>query len=539
MLQKLSGAQGRKRRTQYKQDAKRSSMFLESFLGIKKVKSDVDGNQTYKPINEADNSDDGTSDSDPDKGPNEDDKLKESNSNPSTTSHSYGASTSNKTIDESEFQPPGHTSGAVCADDAIADDGNEAVNMKTAVIIHKDVGYINFSSLSGQPIINRAVREEMVKLGAAVFQNTNSNLPKVQFGIKAVSRGMTQNWFLKDLPNGNQVQRTWLIFSPLKEAAFCFCCLLFQCSPQNARSAFESRDGFTNWKKIEKLKFHEDNVYHRKSFVEWKELELRLKKGKGIDMESLRQIQEDQERWRNILMRVLDTTKLLSSQNLALRCHVENLDNKNLNPGNFIAILKFLSKYDQVIANHLTHVQENPGSKSYLSPQIQNEFISLLAGKVRDTILSEIREAKYFGILFDSTPDVSHTEQLSQVIRYVRINFETGAVSVRETFIDFLELTQKDAAGYEEIIISKLENDKLNFQDCRAQMYDNANVMSGHLTGVQARLTERNSKAIFINCDNHSLNLAGVHAASVDPSLVTFFGTVEQVYAFFAGSTNR
>ena len=96
-------------------------------------------------------------------------------------------------------------------------------------------------------------------------------------------------------------------------------------------------------------------------------------------------------------------------------------------------------------------------------------------------------------------------------------------------------MTQKDAAGYEEIIISKLENDKLNFQDCRAQMYDNANVMSGNLTGVQARLTKRNSKAIFINCDNHSLNLAGVHAASVDPSLVTFFGTVEQVYASLPG----
>ena len=70
-------------------------------------------------------------------------------------------------------------------------------------------------------------------------------------------------------------------------------------------------------------------------------------------------------------------------------------------------------------------------------------------------------------------------------------------------------------------------------------MYDNAAVMSGSISGVQTRLHERNPKAVFINCDNHSLNLAGVHAASVDPTIITFFGTVQEVYSFFSGSTTR
>eukprot|EP00731_Ephydatia_muelleri_P014245 Em0007g1555a len=98
---------------------------------------------------------------------------------------------------------------------------------------------------------------------------------------------------------------------------------------------------------------------------------------------------------------------------------------------------------------------------------------------------------------------------------------------------------KKVAAGYEEIILKKLKDDDLKFSDCRAQMYDNAAVMSGHISGVQARLTNLNAKAIFVNCENHSLNLAGVHAASVDPLIITFFGTVEQVYVFISGSTIR
>ena len=162
-----------------------------------------------------------------------------------------------------------------------------------------------------------------------------------------------------------------------------------------------------------------------------------------------------------------------------------------------------------------------------------------MAGAVRDKIIKEIKEAKYFGILYDSTPDVSHTEQLSQVIRYVQSDFETGNVRVKETFIKFVELDKKDAAGYEAIILKSLQDDGLNFLDCRAQMYDNAAVMSGSISGVQTRLRERNPKAVFINCDNHSLNLAGVRAASVDPTIITFFGTVQEVYSFFSGSTTR
>ena len=162
-----------------------------------------------------------------------------------------------------------------------------------------------------------------------------------------------------------------------------------------------------------------------------------------------------------------------------------------------------------------------------------------MAGAVRDKIIKEIKEANYFGISYDSTPDVSHTEQLSQVIRYVQSDFETGNVRVKETFIKFVELDKKDAAGYEAIILKSLQDDGLNFLDCHAQMYDNAAVMSGSISGVQTRLRERNPKAVFINCDNHSLNLAGVHAASVDPTIITFFGTVQEVYSFFSGSTTH
>ena len=70
-----------------------------------------------------------------------------------------------------------------------------------------------------------------------------------------------------------------------------------------------------------------------------------------------------------------------------------------------------------------------------MSPETQNEFISLLAKHVNGKLIYDINNVKYFGILFDSTLDVSQTDQMSTVIRYVHISI--GTVEVQESFLDF------------------------------------------------------------------------------------------------------
>jgi len=63
--------------------------------------------------------------------------------------------------------------------------------------------------------------------------------------------------------------------------------------------------------------------------------------------------------------------------------------------------------------------------------------------------------------------------------------------------------------------------------------------MAGKHSGVQWRLLQVNCKAQFVPCRNHSLNLAGVHAATASVNSVTFFRTVETLYAFFSASAHR
>ncbi|KAK5646182.1 hypothetical protein RI129_004646 [Pyrocoelia pectoralis] len=407
-------------------------------------------------------------------------------------------------------------------------------NTALPVLLFHDIGYLQFND-ENSAMISQQLRTEMVSTGSRVFQNADSRFPRV------AGRSMTAEWFKRRLANGNVVNRSWLVYSPHKEAAYCFCCLLFPSSSSNSRSSFELPAGYSNWKKNEKVKGHENSHSHRKSFTIWKETERIISEGKGIDAELQSQIQSEKQRWREVLMRVLACIKFLACQNLALRGHRESLtsSSENTNVGNFLALLKLIAQYDPILESHLKNAMENPGSVSYLSPQIQNEFIGLLASAVRNQLLENIRRSKYYGILFDSTPDLAHREQLSQVIRYVDIDFDAKTVSVKESFLGYIKLTAKDAATLEEVIMERLEADNLPLADCRSQCYDNASVKGGHISGLQQRLCARNPRAVFVNCDNHCLNLAGVGSAKQDPLIVTFFGTVESIYSFFSRSTIR
>ena len=188
-----------------------------------------------------------------------------------------------------------------------------------------------------------------MKRGSVVFQNKGGPFQKID------GRGMNVSWFIKRLGNGTgkTVNRSWLLYSPVYQSAYCFCCLLFSHSASNTKSAFERGTGFNKWKKSNKIVAHEESPIHRIAFRTWKETEHRLNKNKGIDDDEERLVMVECQRWRNVLDRILNCIKYLAEQNLALRGHEEGVNfSCEKNSGNFLELLKLLAKYDSVIDHH-------------------------------------------------------------------------------------------------------------------------------------------------------------------------------------------
>ena len=153
-------------------------------------------------------------------------------------------------------------------------------------------------------------------------------------------------------------------------------------------------------------------------------------------------INKEKNRWREILQSVIAVIKFLSKQNLPFRGHREGSNARNQE--NCLENLKLLSNYSTVINEHIFGTQlPKKSMTTYLSPAIQNELIELLGKKVKDLILEEIKTAKYFSILLDSIPDVSHINQMDFVVRYVKLD-SNNEVQIKESFLNFFPLQGKN-----------------------------------------------------------------------------------------------
>ena len=158
------------------------------------------------------------------------------------------------------------------------------------------------------------------------------------------------------------------------------------------------------------------------------------------------------------------------------------------NNGNFLGCLEYLGEYDQIMSNHLQQYgSKGRGNPSYLSWNICDEVMELMASKVQSVIISEIKDSKYFAISVDSTSDLSHTDQLTLTVRYLSMS---GVI--RERFLEFIDIYGHSAENLHKVITTALGRLKIHIADCRGLATDNASNMSGIYTGLQQRLKETN-----------------------------------------------
>ncbi|GJQ88649.1 hypothetical protein Trydic_g17339 [Trypoxylus dichotomus] len=119
---------------------------------------------------------------------------------------------------------------------------------------------------------------------------------------------------------------------------------------------------------------------------------------------------------------------------------------------------------DPVMQEHLRRIRSSDIHDHYLGGNIQNELIKMLSEKVKEEIVSDIKAAKYFSVLLDCTPDLSHQEQLSLVIRFVKTENnvsatknKSGGVTVEEYFLEFLDVKSTTGKNLTDVLAEELD----------------------------------------------------------------------------------
>lgn len=354
-------------------------------------------------------------------------------------------------------------------------------------------------------------------------------ISKTERVISNKKRSLSKNCFYRVKKNNELVNREWLVLSPSTLSLYCWVCKLFN-KTALTKTALSS-SGLNDWKHVnERISEHENASYHRDAIIS---MSLRLQSQRRIDCKLVSEFNNETQYWREVLRRVVATIKFLSKRGLAFFGRNETIGSSQ--NGNFLGILELISEFDPFLAKHLNKYGNcGTGRANYLSSTTVNEFIDIMAQKVRNQIIEEIQISKYFSIIIDSTPDISHLDQLCFVIRYVA----NDNLPV-ERFLTFIPAYSHRAEYLFDVVKTCLENFNLDILNCRGQSYDNASNMSGKYSGLQARLKEINPYAEYVPCAAHSLNLVGSNAAEANLTVVKFFFLIQELYNFFSASTHR
>ncbi|XP_046864353.1 uncharacterized protein LOC124458367 [Xenia sp. Carnegie-2017] len=152
-----------------------------------------------------------------------------------------------------------------------------------------------------------------------------------------------------------QHPRNWLCYSPSKHVVLCFACKLMT-----------------------------DSIVLENKLLQ------RSDAGCRIDSELVTQASDERNYWRAVLERVTETIRYLSERSLLFRGTDEIVGSpKN---GNYLGTLELISMFDPFLAQHINrNANKGKGHTSYLSKTICEEFIQLMATRVREQILQKLK----------------------------------------------------------------------------------------------------------------------------------------------------
>uniref|UniRef100_A0A3P8THJ7 TTF-type domain-containing protein n=1 Tax=Amphiprion percula TaxID=161767 RepID=A0A3P8THJ7_AMPPE len=318
----------------------------------------------------------------------------------------------------------------------------------------------------------------------------------------------TKNYFYMHMRNGEKISRSWLMYSETKDSVICFCCRV---SGNKDKSTQLSGDGVNDWKNLSViLRQHEKSAEHI-NMEKWRILTQKLQTKTAIDQVNQNLLALEVNRWREVLTRLIAIVSHLAERNLSFRGHSEQLfEGGN---GNFLGQVELMAQFDPIMREHLRRIEAKEQIETFLSPRIQNKLISLVAKCTIDAIVERVKNAKYYAVIMDCTPDTSK------------------GICIHEHFVAFLQAL--------ETFLGHLENLGLDLSNCRGQSYDSGSNMQGKKQGVQKRVLELNSKALCVPCGSHTLNLVVGDAAKSSVTSISFFGLLQRLYTLFSSSVHR
>ena len=347
----------------------------------------------------------------------------------------------------------------------------------------------------------------------------------------------------------NGSKRMWLSYNDTKEALYCTVCLAYAKDTENAFT-----EGMSDWKHVhQRIQEHEKSKQHN-ACAEAHLLNLNHKGIEDLLFAEQRQVKRDQVRTnRQVMERVIDIVKLIGKRGLSYRGSkteaASSLEDYLLDHGNFLELVKLLSKYDPLLQRHLDKVikkskqnstkgkkgKKGRGSKlTFLSKTTVNSVIHSIASLMKEKISDEVNKAGMFSVQLDTTQDISVKDQCSVILRYIDQQNE-----IQERLLAVVVASDTSGKGFLELLKTTLEKYNIDIQHCIGNATDGAANMQGVYNGFAAHLNKESPSQIHVWCYSHVLNLVIRDSTSAVIAASSLFSLLNGLATFFRESHKR
>ncbi|XP_058777614.1 uncharacterized protein LOC131651908 [Vicia villosa] len=351
-----------------------------------------------------------------------------------------------------------------------------------------------------------------VYLQRGPFQPRKHTFPQRKMGNGL--RRFCPSWYIEF---GN-----WLEYSIEKDAAFCFCCYLFK-SDFGKHVGGDSfvTEGFSNWKKKERLSSHVGgpNSAHN---IAWKKCLDFMKQNQMVL--SNKQSEQAFDLHPSRLAATIDCIRFMLKQGLAL-CDIESTGSTD--QGNFLELLKDLFKCEN--SRSLVTLENTSENYQLITPAIQKYILNAAALETTNAIISDLGDG-LFGIFVDEVCDISNKWQMVVALRYVNKKGSTV-----EHFLGIVNVKDITALSFKKQIDDLFCKHGLSISRIRGYGYDGASNLQEEFSGLKSLILEENPYAFYVHSFAHQLQLTLVAIAKNHLQVCSFFKSVSTLLNVVGG----
>ena len=269
----------------------------------------------------------------------------------------------------------------------------------------------------------------------------NVFVPNSSFYFSKVDGRQFKREWLKQFP--------WLCYSPSMDGGFCFACVLFGhefakgpkvklLRTDPIRSSPSAVSDFKRHVEGKRKKKDDDKnrTPHKDTSALLYSVQIKMERNlEDVDEMLHRQLKLEVSENRKIQRSITDTIIFLGRQGLALRgqrddsqYHPDVGEYSTRSFGNFIELLNYRVRGgDKDLEKHLESYSKNA---SYMLKTTQNNLIECCGQIIKENLSQDIKKSKYYSFIAGEASDMSNKEQISLVLRLIKILIYRGIVKL-------------------------------------------------------------------------------------------------------------